>query len=327
MRRLLLFLAFTLAAVSAVPAVTAAAATTPAAGATSPAGATRSDLPDAVVLPDGFAPEDLAIGSGASFYVGSLVGRGVYTGDLRTGEGRILVPGQDGRADVGMFVDGRNRLWVTGGPGGDVRVYDARSGEPLATYPLTGADGFISDVLVTRDAAYLTDSFQAQLYAIPLGRAGRLPDPSAVSTIPLGGDIVYSTQPIPFNANGIEIYRGQLVVGQTNTGKLFTVDPDTGLTDQIDLGGETVYGADGIVLRGRTLFVSQNFPNLVAVVRLDRDLASGRVTESIADPRLDVPTAVATSGDALYAVNARLTTPVTPTTSYDLIRLHPSRRP
>lgn len=34
----------------------------------------------------------------------------MYAGDLRTGRGKILVPGEAGRADAGLFVNRRNRL-------------------------------------------------------------------------------------------------------------------------------------------------------------------------------------------------------------------------
>jgi hypothetical protein len=39
---------------------------------------------------------------------------------------------------------------------------------------------------------------------------------------------------------------------QSNTGKLFTVDPSSGVTSEIDLGAENVESGDGILLDGRT---------------------------------------------------------------------------
>jgi len=66
------------------------------------------------------------------------------------------------------------------------------------------------------------------------------------------------------------------VVVQSNTGKLFTVNPRTGLTREIDLGGATVTNGDGLLLHGRVLLVVRNRLNLIAVVKLSGSLSSGR---------------------------------------------------
>ena len=291
----------------------------PAASAGSPS---AGSSPASIDLPAGFAPEDMAAGRGSSFYVASFGGgAGVYAGDFKTGRGHVIVPGQPGRTDVGVFVDQRNRLWVTGGAGGDVRVYDAAKGTPLASYALAGPGGFLSDLVVTDKHAYVTDSFEPNLYVIPLDRGQRLPGQAAARKVPLTGDIAYTTEPFGFNANGIVERGGQLVVGQTNTGKLFTVDPTTGATREIDLRGGNVFGADGIDLRGNTLYVSENFPQTVSIVRLDGDLASGQVVRRITDSRFQIPTAVVRFGKGLYALNSRITTPVTPELTYTIVRV------
>jgi len=72
---------------------------------------------------------------------------------------------------------------------------------------------------VTRDAVYVTDSNIQQLDVIPLGPGGALPDPDAVTTLPLTGDIHYVAA--QFNANGIVAARGWLIVVQSFTGQLF----------------------------------------------------------------------------------------------------------
>lgn len=200
-----------------------------------------------------------------------------------------------------------------------MRVYDAATGAPLARYVIDGA--FTTDVVVTRDAAYVTESFTQQLYVIPLRSNGTLPPAAAVQTIPLTGDISYTDQPNPFNANGIVATGGQLVIGQLNTGKLFSLNPTTGLTREIDLGGENLFGADGITLRGRTLFVTTDFTNSVAVVRLSGDLSAGRVVQRISDPLLDEPTSNTVLGNYLYVLNSHIQTPPTPTTTYAIVRI------
>ena len=158
---------------------------------------------------------------------------------------------------------------------------------------------------------------------MPLGPGGALPDQGQVRTVPLTGDIQYTTTPFPFNANGIVFAGGTLLVGQTNTGKLFRVEPNTGATDEVELAGGTILFADGIALRGRTVYAAQNFSNSVVIVRLNGSLTAGRVVQTIRDPRFDIPSSVDVTGSRLFVLNARLTTPVTPDTSYDIVSVHP----
>lgn len=115
-------------------------------------------FPDIVPLPDGFQPEGITSGPGATAYVGSLADGAIWSGSLRTGEGDILVEGEPGRTAVGTEYDRRTgRLWVAGGATGEIRAYDADSGDLLQTYQVEGA-GFLNDLTVTRDAVYATDS-------------------------------------------------------------------------------------------------------------------------------------------------------------------------
>jgi hypothetical protein len=75
-------------------------------------------------------------------------------------------------------------------------------------------------------------------------------------------------------------------------------------------------------LQGHTLYVVQNFFNQIGVVELDPWLASGQVSGMpLTDPDFDIPTTVTGFGNALYAVNARFTTPPAPGTAYDVVRV------
>jgi hypothetical protein len=56
-------------------------------------------------------------------------------------------------------------------------------------------------------------------------------------------------------------------------------------------------------------------------VRLDRGLGAGRITGYLTDSDFDVPTTIAKKGGFLWAVNARFTTPPTPETEYDIVRV------
>jgi sugar lactone lactonase YvrE len=285
-----------------------------------PVALAKGAFPDTIPLPNGFQPEGIATGVGDTFYVGSIPTGAVYSGSLRTGKGRILVPGASGRAATGLKYD-RGRLWVSGAATGKAFVYTARTGTlsrelQLATPP-TGAT-FINDVVVRNRAAYFTDSSRPVLYRVAVSRNG---SPGAVTTLSLTGD--YKHLDGKFNLNGIDATRDgrMLVTVQSETGKLFLVDPATGRTKEIDLGGKTLPNGDGILLAGRTLYVVQNQLNKIAVVRLSANLLRGDVTREIADSDFDVPTTVAPFGKWLYAVNARFGTATGPDARYDIVKV------
>jgi sugar lactone lactonase YvrE len=289
-----------------------------------PATAGASTFPDTIRLPDGWQPEGIASGRGTSLYVGSIPTGAVWKGDARTGRGDVLVPGQEGRSAIGIKVDKRNRLFVAGGGTGKAFVYDAKTGRDLASYQLAaaGAATFVNDVAVTSKAAWFTDSSAAQLYALPLGRHGRLPAQAKVRTLPLTGDFQLGT-PGP-NLNGIVAADGGrvLLAVQSNTGKLFRINPRTGATREVDLGmPAALTNGDGMLLAGRVLFVVQNRLNQIAVVKLSRSLDRGRVVATITDPDFDVPTTIAFQAGRLYAVNARFGTTDPQPARYDIIKV------
>ena len=281
--------------------------------------ASEQTFPATIRLPDGIQPEGIAI-AGTTFYVGSIPTGAVYRGDLRTGSvpSTPLVPGGAGKAAIGVEAN-RGRLFVAGGGTGKAFVYSATTGAELATYQLTTSATFINDVVVTRNAAWFTDSVNPVLYRVPLGPNGRPGPATGVRTVPYSGDIAYVAG---FNVNGIDATPNgkQLVIVQSNTGKLFTVTP-AGVTNEIDLGGGNVLRGDGILLTGKTLYVVQNRDNKIARIALSARLDSGRITGSITDPDFDVPTTIDDHGSRLYAVNARFGTPPTPTTRYDVVQV------
>jgi sugar lactone lactonase YvrE len=283
----------------------------------------RPSFPSTISLPNGFRPEGIVTGRGPVIYAGSLANGAIYAASLLNGQGRVLVPGQQGRVAVGLGFDVRtNFIYASGGPTGMAHVHDARTGRTVGTFRLTAeSPTFINDVIVTRQAAYFTDSMRPVFYKLPLGPHGQLPDPDDVEEIELGGDFTFV--PGVFNANGIVATPSgkTLIIVHSNLGVLYRVDARTGDATLIDLGGEGVANGDGLLLAGRTLLVVQNQLNQVAVVRLDRDLDSGEIVRELTDPRFDIPTTIARFGPFLYVVNARFTTPPTPQTPYAIVRL------
>ena len=274
---------------------------------------------DLIELPDGFRPEGITIDPRGTAYLGSLADGDIYAADLRTGEGEILSEGP-GTASVGLKIDRFGRLFVSGGPSGSARVVDSASGDVLKSYQLTTGEAFINDVVLTRDGAWFTNSSAAELYFLPVGPSGDLPDASDIVTLPLTGDWA---QQSGFNANGIAEtpdHRALLVI-QSATATLFRVDPGTGEATTVDLGGASLPNGDGLLVIGRTLYVVQNQLNQVAVIRLDADGSSGSLVETLTGTDFDVPTTVASYGASLFLPNARFSTPPTSDTEYDVVRI------
>jgi len=274
-------------------------------------------FPAVIQLPTGFQPEGIEIGKGTTFYVGSVATGAIYRGDLRTGQGAVLVPGTAGHSATGIEYD-HKRLFVAGASTGGAYVYDARTGALLKTYQFATAPAFINDVVVTRDAAYFTDSSKPVFYKVPIGRDGAL---GAAQTIPLSGDYTHLAG---FNLNGIDATRNGkvLVAVQTANGRLYRIDPTTGVAKTIALANsESVPNGDGILLDGKQLYVVQNQNNAIAVVRLSSDLTSGVVRKRITNPDFHVPTTIDDLGHRLYAVNARFGEPNPSTLSYQVVQV------
>jgi sugar lactone lactonase YvrE len=285
--------------------------------------ASAQSFPDVIPLPNGFRPEGIASGTGTTFYVGSIPTGAVYRGDLRTGEGAVLVPAQAGRSSIGLKYDARTGLlFVAGGMTGNAYIYDGQTGANVAEIQLTTLPSFINDVVVTKDAAYFTNSFQPELYRVSLANNGELPPVPTSTAIPLGGD--YQFTPGGFNANGIDATPDgkTLIIVNSADGALYNVDPTTGVATLIDLGGGAVPNGDGILLQGKTLYVVQNVMNQIAVVELAPDFTSGTIVDTITSSAFRVPTTIAKFGEALYAVNARFDTPPTPSTEYEVVRVN-----
>ena len=275
--------------------------------------ATSAKRPAHLDLPNGWQPEGIAIGKGNTFYVGSIPTGRVWKGNLRNGQGSVLVP-ERGRMAVGVAIDQRNRLFVAGGPTGDGYVYNARTGADIAQFNFTDEASFVNDVVVTKRAAWFTDSTRPFLYKVPIGRRGQL---GQAQSVPLTGDIVYQSG---FNVNGIDATPNgkTLIIVQTNTAKLFKVNRQ-GVAREIS--GATVPG-DGILLHGRTLYAVVRSPqDGVLVLRLSPNLRSGRVLRTLTSADLEEPTTIDEHGSRLYAVNARFSTPPTPDTEYWVTKL------
>jgi sugar lactone lactonase YvrE len=271
----------------------------------------QAPFPEAIDLPDGFYPEGIAIDDRTA-YVGSLADGSIWEQDLKTGQSTQFAPAPPaGGIAVGMDVDSFGRVWVAaGGPALDpsltpgFRVYDS-DGNLLVDQPVPA--GFVNDVIVTRDAAWFTDSFAPQLIRVPLTPDGAIGPAEAVA---LGGD--WQQVPGEFNANGIVATpdQQQLIVAQSAApdvpgAALYAVPADVTaplLRASRNTLNATLSGADGLVLIGRTLY-SVATEGVVAV-SLHNALTSGVIQDTITVPGSITPTTADVFGSRLYVVDA-----------------------
>lgn len=260
-------------------------------------------LPGARVFPEGIATDP----DEATFYVGSTTDGAIYRGDVDDpGEAeRWLDGGVDGRTTVtGLDVDDRGRLWVAGRDSGNVFVYDTATSDLLADFTAPQAQrSLLNDVVVTADAAYLTDSFRPVLFRVPLDgdEIGDLEPWLSLDGTPAeyaGG----------FNLNGIVATDDgeTLLTVKYNSGELFRIDVASGEVGPVALTGAELRTGDGMVLDGRTLYVVRGGPGDIVPVELGDDLATGGVGPPLAAAGLALPTTIAPAGDRLLVVNSQL---------------------
>ncbi|MDX2418702.1 MAG: hypothetical protein QNK19_14675, partial [Xanthomonadales bacterium] len=227
--------------------------------------AAQKNWPDAIAIPTGFEGEGIELGKGHEFFVGgfsfsSVFGPlfgiphdlsesagAIYKGNLRTGEGAILVlPTEkpvsglsyDPRTDYLYAATGFLNLF-TGAIDQGVIVYDASSGDVIKEIGF--GENFddnivINDCLVTRRAVYCTDSFNPDLYKLVLGKGGRLPSNPAVEKIHMDGFVMDDTFP-GVNANGLvgNFDGKQLVIVNISTGVLYRVDTARGEASPLEI--------------------------------------------------------------------------------------------
>lgn len=218
-----------------------------------------------------------------TFYVSGVNDGGrIYRG--RVGEKSLEVwqpGGVDGRTTARWIdVDNAGRVFVAGGPSGWLWVISA-SGATLASLA-TPTGTFLNDVVMGTDgAAYFTDSNQPRIWRVAQGAGGAWQvtlwlDAAATVPVVLPG----------FNLGGIVATPNgrYLLVSQGTTGRLWRVDTTTKEIAAVDLGGASILNADGIVLRGHTMWVVQNFSRQITELKLEGQWDTARVVSLTPTP-------------------------------------------
>jgi hypothetical protein len=263
-----------------------------------------------VALPNGLRPEGITSGPGSRYFVGSLADGRIVTGDLRTGSSSTLLPGATGRQLRGLYWDRRSDLvWAVGNVGTEAHIWavDAGQGTVRQDTVVPGAR-FLNDLVVTKDAVWVTDSRVDRLTVLSLGRRGA-PTGTAPQFLPLTGAWP-AGDGVANNANGIrQLKDGSAILNNSRVGGLWRVDPGSGVVTEIPVrGGPGIIGGDGLELDGRTLYnVRGSGQAEVSVLTLSRSHGQWSATwrGALTSPRLDVPSTATLVGRTLWAVNAR----------------------
>jgi Cu-Zn family superoxide dismutase len=262
------------------------------------------NLPDAYELPgEAVFPEGIALDAEAGvFYVGATNGGTIFRADIESGDVELFAEGTQPTA-IGMEVDAYGRLWVAGGPTGQVFVYDTRGGDLLRTYDTPAVEAtFLNDLTFVRDTVYVTDSQRPALFRIEAG-----PDLGDLDTF-----VSFEGTPFEyvdgFNANGIVVAPGgwALVIVNSATGELYRVGLGDGAVSRVATIGEPLTAGDGMVVEDRTLYVVRN--RFEEVARLSISPAGRAVAPSagpIASEAFRFPTTAAVHDGSIFVVNSQ----------------------
>ncbi|MFF9054246.1 SMP-30/gluconolactonase/LRE family protein [Streptomyces erythrochromogenes] len=289
---------FLVAALAGALALGAAAPAPAMAGAGAPSGdariSTAFSLPGAKVYPEGIAADPRT----RTVYVGSYADGTVYRARPGRAEAEVFLPsGTDGRRTAnGLRVDALGRLWVTDSTAG-LAVYDTATGTRLAHFEVAAGTSarFVNDLTITPDGtAYLTDSIRGVIYRVT---PRELAAGSGVLTEAY--DLTPALRPRPagtFSLNGITSDRAgrYLLTVDMTAGDLYRVDLRTGAVRRVALTGGDLKAADGLDLApDGTLRVAHNVTNTLTRWQLGADGTRARLTRTVTDPSLQIPTTLA----------------------------------
>jgi Cu-Zn family superoxide dismutase len=92
---------------------------------------------------------------------------------------------------------------------------------------------------------------------------------------------------------------------QGTTGRLWRIDLATKAIAEVDFGSTSIVNADGIVLRGHTLWLVQNFTRQISELALEGDWASGTLVSVKATPADRTSTAAKIADGRLLVVDSQ----------------------
>lgn len=258
------------------------------------------NLPGDNVWPEGIAGQP----STGDFYVGSSATGTVFKGNVNSPTVAEFLPaGSDGRTDVrGMKVDGRGRLYVSGGATGQMFVYNLADKKLLAKFASGVTPTFINDVAIAPNGdAYFTDSQSPNVYRV----AADVAAPNAFERWDLANTPLKYAQ--GFNLNGIAVTPdGKYVLTvQSNTGQVWRIETANRAVTEVALP-EPVMAGDGLLLDGQTLHVMRNAAKELVTLQMSADYARATLQRKTTNEGWDFPTTFTRLGNRLLVVNGQL---------------------
>lgn len=262
-------------------------------------------------------PEGVAW-DGRFFYVGATGDGTIYRGKLGDPTVHTFILGVAGRAAVGLKTF-KGKLYVAGGPTGQIFVYNLRHPQAAPITLDTGLGGFLNDLVVTRKGdVYVTDSFRPTLWHVA---ANQVKPGGSVDAISVSPEIPYTAG--AFNLNGIVEFRGgrELVVVNTQDGKLYRIRfHQAGGRSITQVDAPALLGGDGMILDRGKLVVVRGDPASLTFLRLNEGRTRARILDVVTDPTLVGPSTVAAARHRYLVVNADFTTSTQPFTVSGLPR-------
>jgi Cu-Zn family superoxide dismutase len=272
--------------------------------------APRRGMPERYTLPAGASS---AGGIAYEPFTGQIYVSGLADGTVFRAHVKdtVLVPflpgGSDGRvAAAGLAVDQSGHLLVAGDTTGRLFVYDADSGTLLRRLDVSRAGGpppRLAGIAVTYgDVAYVTDAARGVIYRVRADSAGA--GSPLRPWLDLGAAVGRAGAASDFRAIDATPSGAYLVVADGAAGKLYRVDTRTRAATEIALAGDSVSGAEGLLLVESTVYVIRRMAPQLLKVQLASDLTAGVVTDTLTISTLAAPMALAEAGSRLLVVDS-----------------------
>lgn len=264
-------------------------------------------------------PESVTVDqSSGTFFVGSVKEGTIYKGKIGRPMLEVFSPaGADGRSiATGMFF-ANDRLIVVGRQTGLIFVYNTRTGRLISKLDngLRTGQTFLNDTTFAPDgSAYVTDSINPVLYRVAPTKTGQYELQEFLRFD--GTPVVYVNAPGAegINVNGLVATADgrYLIIGKRNENRLFRIDLQSREVIPVSMPAGMLNTPDGLFLDGYTLYVAQNLPKSIAVVKLSSDFSQAELERTINHPTFAFPTSVAHYNNRLLVVSSQFDTAGSP---------------
>jgi hypothetical protein len=210
-----------------------------------------------------------------------------------------------------------NRLVVVGRQTGLIFVYNTKNGRLISKLDngLRTGQTFLNDTTFAPDgSAYVTDSVNPVLYRVASNRTGQYELEEFIKFA--GTPVTYVNAPGAegINVNGIAATADgrYLIIGKRNENRLFRVDLKSREIVPVNIPAGMLNTPDGLFLEGNTLYVAQNLPKSIGVVKLSSDFSQAEFERTINHPTFAFPTSVARYKNRLLVVSSQFDTAGSP---------------